>query len=221
MPIRARLAIAFATATLVIFSVAGGLFLRSFRHGLETQLDPGLRLQADSMTTRIRAEGASLDLSASTDGLRTNDAVAQVLTDTGRVVDHDTARQGRDAVIDLAVVRRTRTQPTLTRVRLGGEREPFRVLARPVPGDPSRITLVATSLEGVDEAVDRVRTALLAGGGLAVLLAGDRERGSSPAPRYGRSSGCGGRRRRSRRTTRPAGCGSPARTTRSPRSAPP
>ena len=32
--------------------------------------------------------------------------------------------------------------------------------------------MVATSLEGVDEAVDRVRAALLAGGGFAVLLAG-------------------------------------------------
>ncbi len=41
-----------------------------------------------------------------------------------------------------------------------------------MPGAPARVVVVASSLEGTDVAVDRVRNALLIGGGFAVVITG-------------------------------------------------
>jgi heavy metal sensor kinase len=61
----------------------------------------------------------------------------------------------------------------LSDVRLSDENEPFRIIAAPVTVDGStRVALVGASLEATDEAVDRVRDALVGGGAIAVLLTG-------------------------------------------------
>jgi two-component system OmpR family sensor kinase len=149
VPIRLRLALAFGAATLVLFGITGLLFLRSFRDGLEGSLDPGLRTQANTLSRLLRDPNAVVDLrdESPTSALRTQEAVAQVLDADGRVL-----------------------QSTEEAER---EREPFRVLAEPVPQDDAgRIVLVGESLEETDEAVGRVRDALLAGGAIAVALAG-------------------------------------------------
>ena len=216
--IRVRLAIACAAATLVIFTVAGLLFLRSFHRGLETQLDPGLRVQADSLTGRVRSEAANLDLEARTDAVRTNDVVAQVLTGSGRVVTA-TREAGPAAVVDGAVIRRMHGQATVARLRLGGER-----VAVPRPRSMSRAGRSVTHHRGSNLTRGRRRGGRPRAGGAAGrrrirrAVGGDRRAGSSPAPLCGRSSGCGKRLQRSPRTTGPAGCASPERTTRSPRS---
>ena len=59
-----------------------------------------------------------------------------------------------------------------TDTRVGAERERYRVLARSVAGSEGvRTVVVASSLESTDDAVGRVRDALLAGGALAVVVA--------------------------------------------------
>jgi len=173
MPIRIRLAIAFALATLVLFGVSGLLFERSFRHGVETSLDPGLRSQRDSLVRDIRAAGPGLGLGADTRAgvLPTHDVVAQVLDSTGRVI-QATQEAGRRRVISRQESRRARRGSVFTKVAVGLEHEPYRVLASPFrSADGERIVIVATSLEAADAAVTRVRQALLIGGGVAVVLA--------------------------------------------------
>jgi heavy metal sensor kinase len=176
MPIRLRLAIAFAVATLVLFGVTGVLFERSFRSGLEDSLDPGLRTQASGLSRLLQDPGTVVDLrdESPTGALRTREAVAQVLDADGRVL-QSTREAGAPPVIDRSTVRDAREGRVVTNVVIGPEedREPYRVLAQPVPGDDAgRIVVVGTSLEETNEAVDRVREALIAGGAIAVVLAG-------------------------------------------------
>jgi two-component system, OmpR family, sensor kinase len=170
MPIRIRLAGAVALVTLVLVTVGGFLFLRSFRNGLETSLDPGLHAQARTLAHALAANPTDDDVLSASTGLATNDAVAQVLDPSGRVL-ATTREAGAASVLGTQVARRARGAPVATQVSIGREREPYRVFARPVGAGDRRVVVVATSLEATDAAVNRVRDALIWGGALAVVAA--------------------------------------------------
>jgi signal transduction histidine kinase len=170
MPIRIRLAGAVAVVTLLLVAVGGILFLRSFRHGLETSLDPGLHAQARALVHDLQANPAGVDLLSAQTGFATNDAVAQVLDPSGRVL-ANTREAGGAPVLEPPVAHRASAAPITVQGSIGREREPHRVLARSVNADDHRVVVVATSLEPTEAAVDRVRDALLLGGALAVVAA--------------------------------------------------
>ena len=170
MPIRVRLALAFAAVTLVVVVVGGVLFARSFRSGVESSLAPGLRSQASALSRDVRAGLRTFDKS----GLTPSDVVAQIFASDGTVL-ATTSEAGPRPVIPPAVVRSARRGRvfTNTTVRDTRDREPFRVLASPVStGDGPLIVLVGTSLEPTNAAVGRVDRALVIGGGIAVVLTG-------------------------------------------------
>jgi two-component system OmpR family sensor kinase len=166
MPIRIRLAGAVAVVTVLLVTVGGILFLRSFQHGLETSLDPGLHAQARALAHDLQANPMGVDLLRTTAGFATNDAVAQVLDPSGRVV-ANTREAGAAPVLEVPIAHPATA--ITARASIGREREPYRVLAQPVSADDRRVVVVATSLEPTDAAVDRVRDALLLGGALAVV----------------------------------------------------
>jgi hypothetical protein len=172
MPIRLRLALSFAAITLVLVGAGGLLFSRSFRSGLEDSLEPGLRAQADTVAAEVRASGAAAALDDAQGGpARGRDVVAQVLDGSGQVL-ATTLEAGDRPVIQAATVRDGLSVRVFANTRVGGEREPYRVLAAPVESESGRqVVVVATSLEATDEAVARVRDALVIGGASAVLLA--------------------------------------------------
>jgi hypothetical protein len=166
VPIRARLALSFAAVTLLLVGVGGVLFLRSFRGGLVDSLGPGLRAQSGSLVARVRENGVSAALNTAQ-----GDVVEQVLDASGRVL-ATTREAGAGPVVRGAAVGDAAATRVFADTEIGGEREPYRVLATPVTtGSGRQIVVVATSLEETDEAVTRVREALLVGGGSAVLLA--------------------------------------------------
>jgi hypothetical protein len=168
--IRYRLAVASAAVTLVLFGVAGFLFVRSFRDGLVDSLDQGLGPQVSTLARQARAGDVSLDDRST---IATSEVVAQVLDGRGRVLEA-TKEAGRQAVIDADTIARARGGRTHTNVSVGSEPEPFRVVAAPVRGEgtgPGRIVLVGTSMEATDAAVARVERAAIIGGSAAVLLA--------------------------------------------------
>jgi two-component system OmpR family sensor kinase len=170
VPIRLRLAVSFAAITLVLVVVGGVVFARSFRSDLESSLAPGLRSQASALSRDVQAGLRTFESS----GLNTADVVAQVLEPEGTVV-ATTPEAGPRPAIPPAVIRSARNERTYvnTTVRDGREREPFRVLASPVSTtDGQLITVVATSLEPTDAAVDRVERGLVIGGAIAVVVAG-------------------------------------------------
>ena len=175
MPIRIRLALGFAVAALLIFGVSGVLFERSFRHGVEKSLDPGLRAQADALERALRNSGGDavgLDELGPTAIVRTRELVAQVLDADGRLLE-STREAGARRVLTSAEAREARRATVITDEGLGREEEPFRILARTTETPAgTRIIVVGTSLEPANEAVDRVHDALLFGGISVVLVAG-------------------------------------------------
>lgn len=94
MPIRIRLVVLFATATLVLVAVGGTVFARSLQHGLETSLDSGLRARADALSQTVKDARVGIDFQdpGTTHLLRAKDSVAQVLDPRGRVV--ETSEEG-------------------------------------------------------------------------------------------------------------------------------
>jgi len=167
VPIRVRLALAFALVALVLVAVGGLLFERSFRNGLRSSLEPGLRRQAAATSPSFRNQfdqgGASPHV------VNEGDDVAQLLDSNGRLL-VTTKEAGRRPIVDANVVRRAQRRETFADATLDAEQEQFRVRAKLDQG--GRVLIVATSLEPTNAAVGRVRNALLAGGAIAVVLAG-------------------------------------------------
>jgi heavy metal sensor kinase len=172
MPIRIRLAAASAVVTLVLFGVAGFLFVRSFRDGLVGSLDRSLGPQATTLARQVRAGTAALGDEST---IATSEVVAQVLDREGRIV-QSTREAGERAVIDPGVVARARRDRVFVDVEVGSEPEPFRVLAAPVlptaGGRSNRIVVIGTSREETETAVARVERAAMIGGSAAVVIAG-------------------------------------------------
>ena len=170
MPIRVRLALAFALAALTMFAVSAVLFERSFRNGVETGLNPGLRTQAQALTRSLR-DDVELDPQLET-SIATGDLVAQVLAASGRVLD-STREAGTHPLVGADVRREARDHPVYEHVEVGREREPYRVLVRSVSTDSGRrVVVVGESLEAANNAVDRVHEALWIGGAVIVIVAG-------------------------------------------------
>ncbi|MSO79251.1 MAG: hypothetical protein EXQ79_06555, partial [Acidimicrobiia bacterium] len=175
MPIRIRLALGFALAAFVIFGVSGVLFERSFRHGVEESLDPGLRSQADALARALRAsdgEALGLDELGPNALVRTRELVAQVLDADGRLLE-STREAGSQRILTNAEIRTAQDTTVITEEALHRENEDFRILARTIDtAARDRIIVVGESLESANEAVDRVDSALLFGGIAVVLVAG-------------------------------------------------
>ncbi len=171
MPIRIRLALLFATATLVLVSVSGTVFIRSLNHGLETSLDSGLRSRADTLVQHVKDAQAGIDFQdpGATHLLSPRDSVAQVLDPAGRVVE-SSEEAGRLPLVNRSILRAAHTAANFSDVTLGSEH--YRVLTTSVRRSDGLWTVaVASSLEAANDAVERVKTGLLVGGSVAVLLA--------------------------------------------------
>ena len=172
MPIRFRLAVASAAVTLVLFGIAGFLFVRSFRDGLVDRLDQGLRPQASSLSRDLKAGHLSFGKVGS---VATGDIVAQLLDDSGNLI-KSTREAGRMPVVGAQTARRAAAGAVFVEEALGPEPEPFRIVAIPAasPKSPNnnRVVVVGTSLEETNIAVGKVERAVLIGGSAAVLIVG-------------------------------------------------
>jgi hypothetical protein len=172
MPIRVRLALAFAFATFV-FAVVGGLaFQASFRSGLEHSLEPGLRGQFRALVDNVRrglGTGATPDDPVVVAG---DDRAVQILDRAGNVLVTD-REAGAVRLVPGSIARAARSDRVFANVVVERDGEPFRVLAARIPGDADgRVGVVGTSLEPTDDAVARMEAGLMIGGAGAVVLAG-------------------------------------------------
>jgi signal transduction histidine kinase len=165
VPIRLRLALAFALVAAVLVVTGALLFERSFSNGVRSSLRPGLRSQASSFVPTLRSRVTDGKLPVVLDE---QDEVAQLLDSRGRVL-VTTREAGTRSVVTAAVREDARRAAQFADVEVGGEQEPFRALALPIP--TGEIVVVATSLESTEAAITRVHTGLLIGGGVAVLVA--------------------------------------------------
>ena len=173
LPIRVRVTLAFS-GVMAIVLLAVGLFLY-FR--LEAQLtrsvDQGLRSRATEVSALARERGDSrLGTSAVSPLIEQDEAFAEILTDSGQVLDASTQVNGAAVLSDAELARATTTPTFLETDEVPGVESPVRVLA--VPLDlPSRhlVAVVGSSLGDRNDALDGLAKLLLIGGPAALLLA--------------------------------------------------
>ena len=171
LPLRLRLTLVFALAMALLLAGTGGFLYVRLRGTLDEQIDHALRARADDVSTLVRPGESGLS-----DGRNRlaefEESFAQVIAPDGTVRDATpplgdapllTSRQLEQARGDTLVVERV-SDP-----RLEG---PLRLLATPVAaGDQTMIVVAGASLEDRDEALAGLRTQLLVGGPIALLLA--------------------------------------------------
>ena len=162
VPLRLRLTAAFALAMAVLLAAAGFLLYHRLEVSLDRTLAQGLRARA--------ADVAALVAQADT-GLRESQfrpEFAQVLDPRGRVFD---ATPGVvQPLLQGNELARARRGPLLLGSTLGSER--VRLFARPVTAQDQRLVVVVGSpLETRDDALAALRTELLIGGPVGLVLA--------------------------------------------------
>jgi two-component system OmpR family sensor kinase len=173
VPLRTRLALLVAVAVAALVTPGGALFVHQLRTGLDASLDATLRARADQLVQQVGPDGSREFQDTGGAGLlSTREALAQVVDPAGRPAESSAGTGDRPLLIP-AQLARARAHPlTVTAVTPAGDR--VRLLAVPVPGtgSPPAVAVVGTATELPDDAVRRVVAGLLAGGALAVAVAG-------------------------------------------------
>ena len=177
LPIRVRVAAAFALAMTVVLAATGVLIYGRVGGDLASALDQDLRLRAQDVSALIDDRGASLAAEPDTRLIEPGESFAQLLTRGGRV--HDATRSLGSASLltgaETSIV--LRGPRFFDRRSVPGLDEPARLLSVPVRRG---VLVLGATLENRAEALRSLRTelviavplALLVATGLGYLLAG-------------------------------------------------
>jgi heavy metal sensor kinase len=172
-PIRVRLT-AWYLALLALTLVAlGGFLLLRLRADLVAGVDSSLDARAAEISLSPRGAGLALSGGTTLAGLPRREA-AQLLSADGRVLFSVGEGLGTRPLLAPDRLRAVWPgHPLRVSVRMGAEHDTFRVLATALDGPGGhQVLLVASSLEGVEESLERLRLLLLFAVPAALLLAG-------------------------------------------------
>ncbi len=165
LPIRLRLTLAFALAMAVVLGATGSFLYLRLGATLSRTIDQGLRTRAADVTALVQQSDSGLGEAKPRQGRA--DGFAQVLDARWRVVDA-TAGERLHPLLSRAELARALARPLF--LKISGEEA--RLFAEPVSAQGQRlVVVVGTSLEPRAEALAGLRTQLLVGGPLALLLA--------------------------------------------------
>jgi signal transduction histidine kinase len=168
MPIRIRLTLAFAAAMGLVLAATGLFLYLRLGSALDQSVDAALRDRAADVV--VLAHRSDAGLRAGTAGpLPEAAGFAQILDATGTVVDATPLGERFD-LTPSQLTRVTGGRTMIDHVRVPGSDDPYRVLVSTVDGRADRLVVVGASLEARAEALDELRTQLLLGGSLALLL---------------------------------------------------
>jgi signal transduction histidine kinase len=169
VPIRARVAAAFAVAMALVLAGTGAFVYARLGADLSHALDQDLRLRAQDLSALVREPGASLSAEAGSGRLvERGESFAQLLRRDGRVLDATPPLGGR-SLLTRAEIDAARGGSRFVNVpHVPGLDEPARLLATPVAG---RVLVVGATRENRAEALHSLRTELFIAGPIALLLA--------------------------------------------------
>ncbi len=172
LPLRVRLAAAFALAMTILLAATGLFVYFRLESALDGTLNAGLRTRARDLASLVKQAEPGLADTESTGLLEPDDGYAQVFTTGGSVVDAS-PQLGSGRLLDPAQLERAASGPILVdRGPIGADDEASRVLGIPVVSQNTRLVVaVSASLEPREEALGGLRTQLLIGGPLALILA--------------------------------------------------
>ena len=161
IPIRWRLAAAFAVSMAALLLGLGAFVYLRVEDALRSSVDQALRAQS-AESIGHREDGAILDSDA-----RESGTIAQIVGPDGRVVRSDPATL--PALLDPSAAAAARRGALLTTVSLGdGDLNSWRVLAVP---DGERVLVLARPLRQTEETLHRLFGGLLVAGPIGLLLA--------------------------------------------------
>jgi heavy metal sensor kinase len=170
IPIRWRLALAFAVAMAAVLALTGAVVYQRLGSSLDRAIDDGLRTRAAAVAALVeeqQAAGPGRTIVVAGRG----EGVDQVLDERGRVV--ASSAPVRAPLLQPGELPRALAGSILVdRGSLAGTDERVRLLAVPVSTRKAKVVVVvATSLENRDDALSGLLLAFLIGGPLALVLA--------------------------------------------------
>jgi two-component system OmpR family sensor kinase len=168
IPIRLRVTLAFTIVMAVLLAALGWFIYARFDSELSEQIDQSLRTHGDDIASLV----AQRDLTRSAKLLGREESFAQVLTPDGRVYATTPQLGRRPQLTPAEAARAARASFIVTRQHIRSIAGQGRLLARPARGHGSDYVVVAAaSLDDRNESLDNLRTLLLIGGPVALLLA--------------------------------------------------
>jgi signal transduction histidine kinase len=172
IPIRLRVAAAFAGAMAVVLLATGLVLYARIGAELETALDRELELRAFDLTAVVRDPDATLAAAGGRRFVERGEAYAQLLTPDGGVLDATVPLSGRP-VLDHVQLQAAQRRTIFANVAaLPGLNEPSRLLATPVRRGGRRLVLVVgATRENRAETLAALRDELLIAGPVALVLA--------------------------------------------------
>ncbi|MDX6425639.1 MAG: hypothetical protein QOD52_1044 [Gaiellaceae bacterium] len=170
VPIRLRLTAAFALAMAVVFAVAGFFLYHRLATSLDRTLAQGLRARSADISLLVQQADAGLRESSFNPSNASS--FAQVLDAHGRIYDH-TPGLGTRSLLTPAQFTAAKGGPLIVaRTHGAGSSEAIRLFAQPVHAqDKQLVVVVGTPLATRDDALATLRTELLVGAPIALLLA--------------------------------------------------
>jgi signal transduction histidine kinase len=172
IPIRLRVAGAFAVAMAVVLTATGLFLYARVGSHLSVAIDNNLRLRAQDLQALVGEPGAPLAAASGGPLVETGESYAQLLDSRGRIVDATPPLRGTRLLSPAELRSALRAPLFADRGPVPGLDEPSRFLAVPVVSKRRRLVLVVgTTREGRAEALAGLRNELLIAGPIALLLA--------------------------------------------------
>ena len=172
VPTRLRLTLAFAVGMAAVL-MAMGLFLY-LRVGaaLDRTIDQSLRGRVDDVAALVRASGSGLREAGERLLVEREENPAQVLDPDGTILDRRPGSAATGCSPGPQLARASQATIMVDRPPVPGSDDPLRVLATPVQtqGGPV-VVVVGASVDDRIEALEGLRTQLLLGGPVALMLA--------------------------------------------------
>jgi heavy metal sensor kinase len=172
VPIRVRVAAAFAIAMTVVLAASGWYIYASLSRHLSHALNRELRVRADDLAAVVADPDSSLFAATNGPFVERGESYAQLVTAGGAVVQFTGPLGPAPVLTPPEVQRALRTSIMGERDRVHGLDEPSRFLAVPVNRQGRRyVLLVGATLENRAETLASLRDQLLLAGPIALLVA--------------------------------------------------
>jgi heavy metal sensor kinase len=168
VPIRVRVTLAFTVVMAILLTALGFFVYSRFDTELSEQIDQSLRTHGDDIASLV----AHRDLSRSVALLGREESFAQVLTPNGRIYATTPQLGDHPQLTPAEAARAAHESFVVTRPHVQSIQGQARLLARPAAGrGQTYVVVVAATLDDRNESLRNLRTILLIGGPVALLLA--------------------------------------------------
>ncbi|HSD24994.1 MAG TPA: ATP-binding protein [Solirubrobacterales bacterium] len=169
IPIRLRVALAFALVSAVVLAALGYYVYARFDSELSEQIDQSLRTHGDDIASLV----AGGDLARNAKLLGREESFAQVLTPDGRIYASTPQLGANPQITAQEAARAARDSFVVTRPHVRSISGQARLLARPADGPRGErfVVVTAASLDDRNESLRNLRTLLFIGIPFALLLA--------------------------------------------------